>query len=369
MTAHFCFSRAPRPGGQGGYDIWYVYMYPDGGFADQVRNAGSKVNTPDDDITPWYVNDQNMLYFSSTYHPGLGGFDIFRSPFEKGIFGDPANAGYPINSSYNDIYPSVNKEGTFAYLSSNRVGSYFEHKLNCCNDIYRYPIEPKAAPPVIDTVGILKGQMKVLVPLTLYFHNDEPDSKTKAITTKKNYKKAYDDYTLLKPQYLMEYSADLEKEEKTQAQDRIEDFFADSVDFGMSELNKFAELLEQVLAKNEKVVITMKGYCSPLASTDYNVNLAKRRCSSLRNYFNEYKGGMFVKYVDNKNEAEGRITYEDVDIGELPISKVSDNLKDKKNSVFSPYAARERKIQIIAISFGEKGPEKKEELTPLKEEK
>ncbi len=360
----FLFFASNRPNGQGGYDIWYAYRYSDGAFG-EPRNAGSNVNTPDDDITPWYVNDQNVLYFSSPYHAGLGGYDIFRSSFEKGKFGDPANAGYPVNSSYNDIYPSVNKEGTFAYLSSNRIGSYFEHKLNCCNDIYRYPIEPKASPPIIDTVGILKGQMKVLVPLTLYFHNDEPDAKTKAITTKKNYKKAYEDYTVLKPQYLLEYSNGLEKEEKLAAQDRIEDFFADSVDFGMSELNKFALLLEQVLARNEKVEIIMKGYCSPLASTDYNVNLAKRRISSLRNYFNEYKGGMFVKYVDNKNEAEGRITYKDVDIGELPVSRVSDDLKDKKNSVYSPFAARERKIQIIAVSFGEQGPQ--QELTPQKE--
>lgn len=121
----------------------------------------------------------------------------------------------------------------------------------------------------------------------------------------------------------------------------------------MHELEKFALLLEQVLAKNEKVKITMKGYCSPLASTDYNVNLAKRRISSLRNYFNEYKGGMFVKYVDNPDSTRGSITYEDVEIGELPISRVSDDLKDKKNSVYSPFAARERKIQIIAVSFGQ----------------
>jgi len=349
----YLFFASTRPGGVGGYDIWYALKKADGTF-DKPVNAGPKVNTPDDDITPWYVNDRKLLYFSSTYHKGLGGFDIFKSIFNNKTFEEPANAGYPINSSYNDIYHSVNKDGTFAYLSSNRIGSFFEHKLNCCNDIYRYQLEPKEVViPPIDTVKLLQGQMKVLVPLTLYFHNDEPDAKTKAITTKKNYQKTYDDYIVLKPDYLKEYATNLEKEEKENAQERIEDFFADSVDVGMTELTKFAILLEQVLGKNEKVKITMKGYCSPLASTDYNVNLAKRRISSLRNYFNEYKNGMFLKYVDNKNEAEGRITYEDVDIGELPISKVSDDLKDKKNSVYSPFAARERKIQIIAVSFGE----------------
>lgn len=360
----FLFFTSTRGGGKGGYDIWYAYRKPDGSF-DTPRNAGEKVNSPDDDITPWYVNDQKLLYFSSPYHKGLGGFDIFSSTFDGKNFGEPTNAGFPINSSYNDIYYSVNKEGTFAYLSSNRIGSFFEHKLNCCNDIYRYQLEPKAKPQVVDTVKLLTGQMKVLVPLTLYFHNDEPDAKTKAITTKKNYQKTYEDYKALKPQYLTEYGAGLkEKEEKQSAEERIEDFFADSVDVGMAELTKFAALLEQVLAKNEKVVITMKGYCSPLASTDYNINLAKRRISSLRNYFNEYKGGMFLKYVDNPDSTQGRITYGEVDIGELPVSRVSDDLKDKKNSVYSPFAARERKIQIIAVSFGEKGPV--EELTPEK---
>jgi hypothetical protein len=96
----------------------------------------------------------------------------------------------------------------------------------------------------------------------------------------------------------------------------------------------------------------MKGYCSPLASTDYNVNLAKRRISSLRNYFSETKNGWFVKYINNQTPGEGKIIYEDVDIGELPMSKVSDDLKDKRNSVYSPFAAQERKIQIIAVSFG-----------------
>ena len=96
----------------------------------------------------------------------------------------------------------------------------------------------------------------------------------------------------------------------------------------------------------------MKGYCSPLASTDYNINLAKRRISSLRNYFTETKSGFFVRYINNTNVNEGKIIFEDVDIGELPASKVSDDLKDKRNSVYNPIAASERKIQIIAVSFG-----------------
>jgi hypothetical protein len=101
----------------------------------------------------------------------------------------------------------------------------------------------------------------------------------------------------------------------------------------------------------EKVVITIKGFCSPLASTDYNINLAKRRIVSLRNYFSEYANGIFLNYINNTNADEGSITFIDEQIGELKArANVSDDYYDTKNSVYSPAAALERKIQIIAIA-------------------
>jgi hypothetical protein len=348
------FFASNRAGGEGGIDIWYSFKNPDKTFGTPI-NAGKKVNTPDDDITPWYVSEQKILYFSSTYHKGLGGFDIFKSALadSSGEFSEPQNAGYPINSSYNDIYYSVNKARDRVYLSSNRVGSYFENKLNCCNDIYRFSVNPVIEPVVkIDTTELARGKMRLLVPLTLYFHNDEPDSKTKNITTTKNYETSYNDYKMLLPLYLKEYRSNLQKEEKDNATFKIENFFADSVDAGIQDLRKFADLLQQVLLKGETVKITMKGYCSPLASTDYNINLAKRRITSLRNYFMETKNSFFLKYIGNQTPNEGKIIFEDLDIGELPSSQVSDDFKDKRNSIYSPFAASERKIQIIAVSFG-----------------
>ena len=360
------FFASDRGAGEGAMDIWYAYMNKDESFETPV-NAGKMVNTIEDEITPWYVKENNTLFFSSTWHKGLGNFDIFKSEHKNNTstssattsvgsvqreFTDAQNLGYPINSSYNDIYYSINSKKDKAYISSNRLGSYFEDKPSCCNDIYSFPITPLTEPPKpIDTTALIINQMKVLCPLTLYFHNDEPEPKTKVIVTKKNYKKTYEDYTVLKQKYFAEYTKGMEGDAKNLAQNRVENFFEYSVDAGMQDLEKFAQLLEQVLARGEKVKITMKGYCSPLASTDYNVNLAKRRISSLQNYFLEYNNGEFVKYVNNTNPAEGSIEFTNEDIGELPISKVSDDVKDVRNSVYSPYAAMERKIQIIAVSY------------------
>lgn len=345
------FFASNRQGGEGKMDIWYSKVNKDGTYGKPV-NAGKKVNTLDDEITPFYCKPCQELFFSSTWHKGLGGFDIFKSDFKNNDFTEPKNLGLPINSSYNDIYFSISSKRTEAYLSSNRKGSYFEEKESCCNDIYMFKIpginEP---PPIVDSTQIFVTQMKLLVPLTLYFHNDEPDKKTLAITTTKNYKKTYEDYSAMREQYKKEYSKGAKGENLERANNDIDVFFEDSVDAGMQDLEKFAILLLKVLKDGEKAVITMKGFCSPLASTDYNINLAKRRISSLRNYFTEYQNGVFVPYINNTKESEGSITFIDEEIGELKArSNVSDDYYDTKNSVYSPSAAMERKIQIIAIS-------------------
>ncbi len=354
------FFASNREGGEGDMDIWYAQMTDSGTFEKPV-NAGKTINTVDDEITPWFDNANQVLFFSSTYFKGLGGYDIFKSEFKNKAFSPPQNLAYPINSSYNDVYYSMNSGATKSYLSSNRLGSYFENKVNCCNDIYRFKIDTVKVVPVIptivpptrkDTVIAMKEQLKLLVPLTLYFNNDEPDPRTKNIVTTKNYENLYFEYSRYSQMYANEFSKGLTGEQKEAAADDILNFFSDSLDVGFDHLKRFAEMLQKVVLNNETVKITFKGYCSPLASSDYNINLAKRRISSLENYFTEYKNGWFLKYINNPNEKEGKIIFEEVDIGELSVSKASDDFKDKRNSVYSPKAACERKIQILAIQFG-----------------
>lgn len=345
------FFASDRKGGQGKMDIWYSKINKDGSFQTPI-NAGDKINSIEDDITPFYCKPCQELFFSSTWHKGLGGFDIFKSEYKNNTLGEPKNMGVPINTSYNDIYFSINSKQTQAFLSSNRKGSFFEEKEGCCNDIYMFklPSVPQT-PKKVDSTQIFVTQLKLLVPLTLYFHNDEPDKKTLATTTTKNYKKTYEDYVAMKELYKKEYSKGAKATDLERAHNDINTLFEDTVDVGMQDLERFAQLLLKVLREKEKVIITMQGFCSPLASTDYNVNLAKRRISSLRNYFMEYQDSVFVKYVNNTNPEEGSIIFKDEDVGELKARpNVSDDYYDTKNSVYSPAAAVERKIQIIAVS-------------------
>ena len=343
----YLFFSSDRTGGLGGMDIWYCKKTSDETYSNPV-NAGKLINSYEDEKTPYLENVTKTLYFSSNHHKGMGGYDIFKSQFTDEKFTAPENAGYPINSPLNDFYYSVNSHKDKVYLSSNRLGSYFEEKQSCCNDIYAFSITPLAkwdTIPPVDTVNLILNQMKVLVPLTLYFHNDEPDKKTLAITTTLNYKKTCLDYLAMIPIYLKEFPKGLSGDTLSIATNKVENFFEDSVQAGLNDLEKFALLLEDVLQRGETVKITLKGFCSPLASTSYNVNLAKRRISSLQNYFREYKKGMFMSYIES-----GKVIFYEEDVGELPKSTSSDDYYDTRNSIYNPKAASERKIQIIAIS-------------------
>lgn len=68
-----------RAGGQGGMDIWYTSrVISDNGFDfESPRNAGARINTAHNEITPFYDVSEEALYFSSDGHVGMGGLDIF----------------------------------------------------------------------------------------------------------------------------------------------------------------------------------------------------------------------------------------------------------------------------------------------------
>jgi len=344
-----------RPGGYGGNDIWYS-LYKDGKYNDPV-NLGSMINTPGDEISPFYDNNSNTFYFSSDWHDGLGGYDIFKSKGGLNEWTKPQNLGYPINTSYNDLYFTVNENDTDGYFTSNRPGSFFIKGETCCNDIWSYEWQKSekvkkdtvvaVVPVKADTVSY-EQKIIDLLPLTLYFHNDIPDPASKDTSTKLNYRTTLADYIDMKTQYEIEYSEGLIGDAKTKAIKNIDEFFDDYVATGFNKLEQFSQWLLKELQKGKNIRITVKGYCSPIQTTEYNLRLAKRRISSLKNYFNEYEHGIFVPYISGTSPDKGKLEVFEDAIGKSQASPlVSDNPHDQRNSIYSRGAALERKIQII----------------------
>ena len=111
-----------RPGGLGGSDI-YVSRKNASGLWTQVKNLGARINTDQDDESPFIDHGGKTLYFSSMGHKGMGGFDIFNSTLvdaAKNQWSQPENLGYPVNTPDNDIFYVVSKDGQRAYYSSTR---------------------------------------------------------------------------------------------------------------------------------------------------------------------------------------------------------------------------------------------------------
>jgi len=109
-----------REGGLGGTDIWYSQKV--GKEWSAPVHAGKIINTPFNEIYPHVGRDGKTLYFASDGHPGMGGYDIFRSEGRLGSWSPPQNLGSPINSSYDDFSLFWVKQDTIGYLASNRPG-------------------------------------------------------------------------------------------------------------------------------------------------------------------------------------------------------------------------------------------------------
>lgn len=348
----YLFFVSNRSGGEGGLDIWVAEILDAGTFG-KVQNAGKKINTLDPDITPFYHSKSKTLYFSSTWHNGFGGFDVFKSKGGIGSFQDPENILAPINTQWNDMYYIIDSTETEGYLTSNRLGVFYKKGPTCCNDIWEvnYKKPEEEASKEIKSLDDLNK----FLPVTLYFHNDRPGPRSMDTIVNDNYLTTYGKYKDLQPTYREEYSMGLEDERKDEAILDIDDYFKNYVDKGVKDLELFAALLLKELEKGEKIEVTIKGFASPLAKTEYNVNLTMRRISTLVNYLREYGNGEFNQYIDGKAANGGLLTFLKIPFGEYTAnSNVSDDYYDQRNSIYNRSAALERKIEIQSVTYAEK---------------
>ncbi|MEP7320576.1 MAG: DUF1573 domain-containing protein [Saprospiraceae bacterium] len=132
------FVSSDMPGGQGGYDIYYGNF--DGEVLGDLTNLGPKFNSIGDDISPFYT--KTKFYFSTNGRPGLGGFDIFSSEWTGTEFSAPVNMGRNYNTSVDDMFFTLNPDGSTGFLVSNRPGTRSLKSKTCCDDIFYFSLQP-----------------------------------------------------------------------------------------------------------------------------------------------------------------------------------------------------------------------------------
>jgi outer membrane protein OmpA-like peptidoglycan-associated protein len=116
-----------RPGGFGGLDIWKSQLIK-GEWSEPI-NMGSKINTKEDEDSPFIHPDGVTLYYSTKGKKTMGGYDIVRTTLEKGGWSEPENMGYPINSVQNDIYFVLSADNKHGYYATYHEGGYGKHDI------------------------------------------------------------------------------------------------------------------------------------------------------------------------------------------------------------------------------------------------
>jgi tetratricopeptide (TPR) repeat protein len=105
-----------RPGGFGGLDL-YISSKVNGDWGPAV-NLGPEINTQFNEDRPFLINKGKTLFFSSQGHINIGGYDLFRSDLQSnGLWSEPKNLGYPINTPDDNIFFMPVGDGKSGYYS------------------------------------------------------------------------------------------------------------------------------------------------------------------------------------------------------------------------------------------------------------
>jgi outer membrane protein OmpA-like peptidoglycan-associated protein/YHS domain-containing protein len=117
-----------KDGSYGGRDIYYVNKNENNKW-EQAYNMGTTINTPYNEEGVFIVPDGKTLYFSSEGHSSMGGFDIFKCELKNGIWSEPVNLGYPINTPDDDVFFVISASGKHGYYASVKNDGFGEKDI------------------------------------------------------------------------------------------------------------------------------------------------------------------------------------------------------------------------------------------------
>ncbi|WGH75582.1 OmpA family protein [Tenacibaculum tangerinum] len=289
------------PGGYGGSDIYKVAIKEKDVYGEPV-NLGNKINTSEKEVFP-YVGKDNVLYFSSNGHLGLGLLDIFQSVInEDGTFSLPENLGEPFNSKRDDFSFFVSEDGKRGFFSSNRekgkgdddIYSFFIYTdSSVCKQIVKGVITDKnTGNPIDATVVQLINEQKELVAETIsdelgnyVFKEVSCDSKYNVVASKLDHRSSK---SLISLNNVKNKEVDVNLELVpliVGSQIIIKPIY---FDYGKADIREDAEYeLENiitVMSNHPELVIRIESHTDSRGTTEFNRTLSDKRAKSTRDY-------------------------------------------------------------------------------------
>jgi outer membrane protein OmpA-like peptidoglycan-associated protein len=299
-----------RKDGKGDKDIWYSIYDGRKNTYREARNAGMKVNTSQDELTPFYDNESGKLFFSSEGHPGLGGLDVFYTEGAKSKWVEPINIGVPINSSSDELFFTAFPNGIDGWFSSNRPGGVALENETCCDDLYAYK-KIDSVQVVISGKTNLDGKVTPGVVLELFYF----DSEGEKVFNKRTRSDANGDYKIrLEPGRKYAIEATYEKAFTETHEMKISDGFTETnliwdanlmpfsdkalvieninYEFDKEQLTETAKrsidlLLLPILQNNPTIKVELGSHTDNRGTTAYNQHLSQKRSESIVKYLTQ----------------------------------------------------------------------------------
>lgn len=295
-----------RPGGYGGRDIYMSTKNTNGQWGKAV-NLGNSINTKYDEDAPFLHSDGKTLYFSSTGHNTMGGFDIFESTLiNNEHWSKPVNVGYPINSSGDDVFYVLAPDKKTAYFTSMRAGGYGEkdNYMITYPDATETPLVLKKG-MVLDSNDAAAKDVKITITdnktgevVGVYHPNTASGKYMFILTPGKSYNISYE-----KEGYLF-YSENQYVSNETNYNEVIKSVKLAPVavgskvvlnnlffDFDKSELRPYSNVelnrLTDFLNKYPNLSVEITGYTDSKGTDDYNKALSLARANAVVNFLIE----------------------------------------------------------------------------------
>ncbi len=324
-----------RPDGKGDKDI-YKATKDAGGIWGNAENLGNMINTNQDEDAVFLHPDGKTLYFSSKGHGSMGGFDVFKSTYEKGKWSTPQNIGFPINSADDDVCFVLTASGDYGYYTSIKPegkGKRDVYKVSFLDELNKPKLtllkgtitDKKTGEPLKATIEIYDNDNGKLV--GVFESNSTTGKYMVSLPAGVNY-----GLSVKAPGYLF-YSENFNIAKDAAFKEVVKDIGLDKLEVGkkvvlknifyeynkssltsasFNELNKIIELLNS----NPKIKIEISAHTDSRGSDAYNNNLSQERAQSCVDY-------LVSKNVDQNRLIAKGYGKKQLLISDIEIAKIS----------------------------------------------